>query len=137
MGGSFSSNEYREQIKKFQTAVLSHSDDEMLKKFFEEYKTRTVHFNNPLGKVGVRKFWIHDLRRTFTSSANDNEISQEVTERCLNHKKRRRLKIYDLSNRQSQRKVVYQLMAEIVLPLANLHSQLEQFKEYIELLKAA
>ncbi|MBA6295954.1 tyrosine-type recombinase/integrase [Colwellia sp. MB02u-9] len=124
--------------RKSKSGHLSESTlNAMLKKFFEEYKTRTVHFNNPLGKVGVRKFWIHDLRRTFTSSANDNEISQEVTERCLNHKKRRRLKIYDLSNRQSQRKVVYELMAEIILPLANLHSQLEQFKEYIELLKAA
>ena len=68
---------------------------------------------------------------------NDNEISEEVTQRCLNHKKRKRLKIYDLPNRQSQRKIVYELMSDIVLPLANLESQLEQYKEYIELLKVA
>tara|TARA_B110000211_G_scaffold223011_1_gene272381 strand:- start:837 stop:2141 length:1305 start_codon:yes stop_codon:yes gene_type:complete len=124
--------------RKSKSGHLSESTlNAMLKKFFEEYKTRTVYFNNPLGNAGVRKFWIHDLRRTFTSSANDNEISEEVTLRCLNHKKRKRLKIYDLSNRQSQRKIVYELMAEIVLPLANLEPQLEQYKEYVELLKAA
>jgi len=124
--------------RKSKSGHLSESTlNAMLKKFFEEYKTRTVYFNNPLGNIGVRKFWIHDLRRTFTSSANDNEIAQEVTQRCLNHKKRKRLKIYDLSNRQSQRKIVYELMADIVLPLANLEPQLEQYKEYVELLRAA
>lgn len=124
--------------RKSKSGHLSESTlNAMLKKFFEEYKTRTVYFNNPLGNIGVRKFWIHDLRRTFTSSANDNEIAQEVTQRCLNHKKRKRLKIYDLSNRQSQRRIVYELMADIVLPLANLEPQLEHYKEHIELLKAA
>lgn len=68
----------------------------MLAKFFTEYTTKTVSFDDPLGNAGVRKFWIHDLRRTFTSAANDNEIAEEVTQRCLNHKKRKRLKIYDL-----------------------------------------
>lgn len=106
----------------------------MLAKFFTKYQTNTVSFDDPLGNAGVRKFWIHDLRRTFTSAANDNEIAQEVTERCLNHKKRKRLKIYDLSNRRSQRKVVYELMADIVLPLTNLKSEVNQ---YIDEEKAA
>lgn len=99
----------------------------MLAKFFTEYTTKTVSFDDPLGNAGVRKFWIHDLRRTFTSAANDNEIAEEVTQRCLNHKKRKRLKIYDLSNRRSQRKVVYELMADIVLPLTNLKSEVNQY----------
>ena len=104
----------------------------MLAKFFTEYTTKTVSFDNPLGKAGVRKFWIHDLRRTFTSTANDNEIAEEVTQRCLNHKKRKRLKIYDLSNRRSQRKVAYELMAEIVLPLANLEDEITQCNEGVK-----
>ena len=99
----------------------------MLAKFFTSYSTTTVSFDNPLGEAGVRKFWIHDLRRTFTSTANDNEIAEEVTQRCLNHKKRRRLKIYDLSNRRSQRKVAYEVMADIVLPLANLDPEIKQY----------
>ena len=124
--------------KKSKSGHLSESTlNTMLKKFFEEYRTKTVSFDNPLGNAGVRKFCIHDLRRTFTSSANDNEIAQEVTERCLNHKKRQRLRIYDLSNRQSQRKVVYEMMADIVLPLANLGPLLDNDENGIELQHAA
>jgi len=109
----------------------------MLLKFFSEHKTRTVYFNNPMSNAGVRKFRIHDLRRTFTSCANDNQIAQEVTERCLNHKKRKRLRVYDLSNRQSQRKAVYEVMANIILPLANLAPQFTKYKKRVELLKSA
>jgi len=109
-----------------QSGHLSESTlNTMLSKFFSKYSTKTVKFDNPLGSAGVRKFWIHDLRRTFTSTANDNEIAEEVTQRCLNHKKRKRLKIYDLSNRRTQRKVAYELMAGIVLPLANLDSEVK------------
>ena len=109
-----------------QSGHLSESTlNTMLSKFFTKYSTKTVNFDNPLGNAGVRKFWIHDLRRTFTSTANDNEIAEEVTQRCLNHKKRKRLKIYDLSNRRTQRKVAYELMAGIVLPLANLDSEVK------------
>jgi integrase len=104
----------------------------MLAKFFTKYSTNTVNFNNPLGNDRVRKFWIHDLRRTFTSTANDNEIAEEVTLRCLNHKKRKRLKIYDLSNRRAQRKVVYELMAGIVLPLVCLESEIQLIIEEVK-----
>lgn len=110
-----------------QSGHLSESTlNTMLSKFFSKYSTKTVKFDNPLGSAGVRKFWIHDLRRTFTSTANDNEIAEEVTQRCLNHKKRKRLKIYDLSNRRTQRKVAYELMAGIVLPLAKLDPEVKQ-----------
>lgn len=37
--------------------------------------------------------------------------------------------IYDLSNRRSQRKVVYELMADIVLPLTNLQSEVNQYTD--------
>lgn len=107
----------------------------MLKTFFSKHETKQVKFDNPLGKAGVQKFTVHDLRRTFATSANDNFASGEVTERCLNHKKKKGASIYDLSTRRPQRKLVYQLMSDIVMPLTKLEYDLEKYQADIDYIK--
>ncbi|WP_206483018.1 tyrosine-type recombinase/integrase [Thalassotalea sp. G2M2-11] len=107
----------------------------MLSKFFGQYKTHSVTIDNPLGKANVQKFTVHDLRRTFKTSASDNEASDDVTERCLNHKKRKGKKVYDLSTRQSERKKVYKMMSKIVMPLTRLESDIKKYERKVELIK--
>lgn len=109
--------------------------NQMLKKFFGKYKTRSVTIDNPLGKAGVQRFTVRDLRRTFKTSASDNEASDDVTARCLNHKKRKMNKVYDLSSRRSQRKKVYEMMAEIVMPITRFESDIKKYKRKVELIK--
>ena len=92
----------------------------MLLKFFTRYETRSILLDNPIGRAGVRHFWIHDLRRTFSTFANESGAAGDVTDSCLNHKKRGQRRRYDLSVRQYQRKSVYETMAEIIYPLTNL-----------------
>jgi integrase len=107
----------------------------MLSKFFSQYKTRSVTIDNPLGSAGVQRFTVHDLRRTFKTSASDNAASDEVTERCLSHKKRKGKKVYDLSTRQSERKKVYKMMSKIVMPLTRLESDIKKYERKVELIK--
>lgn len=109
----------------------------MLLKFFGEYRTKSVHLNNPLGIAGVRKFWIHDLRRTFATTALDQAVPEVVLERCLNHKKRGSTRPYDVSSRFKQRTSVYEMMADIILPLTGLTSNVIEMPEEEECKKAA
>lgn len=109
----------------------------MLLKFFGECRTKSVYFNNPLGIAGVRKFWIHDLRRTFATTALDQAVPEVVLERCLNHKKRGSTRPYDVSSRFKQRTSVYEMMADIILPLTGLTSNVIEMPEGAEHKKAA
>jgi len=97
----------------------------MIRKFFSEYKTNTVSFENPLGKLGVQEFCVHDLRRTFSTIAADNRVSGDVIDLGLNHLKRKDRRPYDHSTRPLERKEMYQVMADIVLPLTHLKELLE------------
>lgn len=109
----------------------------MLSKLFDDYQTRVVNFKNPLGKAGVRKFWVHDLRRTFSTMTIDHQVSDIVVDRCLNHKKRNSTHPYDQSNRDIERKSVYEMMADIILPLTNLPPKIEDQKQFPSLKLAA
>ncbi|WP_338519518.1 tyrosine-type recombinase/integrase [Alteromonas gracilis] len=114
-------------VKGSKSGHLSESTlNNMLKKFFRKHKTRSVSFENPMGAAGVKHFWIHDLRRTFTSHANDLGADSDVTDRCLNHKKRGKKRIYDKSIRKNQRAAVYSQMAELIYPLTNLSQYTEE-----------
>jgi len=114
-------------VKGSKSGHLSESTlNNMLKKFFGKHETRSVSFENPMGAAGVKHFWIHDLRRTFTSHANDLGADSDVTDRCLNHKKRGKKRIYDKSIRKNQRAAVYSQMAELIYPLTNLSQYTEE-----------
>ena len=109
----------------------------MLLKFFGKYQTKSVSFNNPMGNAGVKKFWIHDLRRTFATTAIDYEAAEVVIERCLNHKKRSSTRPYDVSNRSVQRTSVYEMMADIMLPLTGFTSNIIEMPKRSELQRVA
>ncbi|MDN4502230.1 tyrosine-type recombinase/integrase [Alteromonadaceae bacterium BrNp21-10] len=109
----------------------------MLLKFFSEYQTKSVYFNNPFGEAGIRKFCVHDLRRTFSTTAIDNEVDEVVVDRCLNHKKRNSTRPYDVSNRDLQRSSVYKMLADIVLPLTGLEARVIHLNDRAETKRAA
>ena len=109
----------------------------MLSKLFDDYQTTVVNFNNPLGRAGVRKFWVHDLRRTFSTMLSAYGIPDVVIERCLNHKKRNSTRPYDQSNRDIERQSVYEMMADIILPLTNLTPKIEVMEQFPSLRLAA
>ena len=90
-----------------------------------------------MGNAGVKKFWIHDLRRTFATTAIDYEAAEVVIERCLNHKKRSSTRPYDVSNRSVQRTSVYEMMADIMLPLTGFTSNIIEMPKRSELQRVA
>ncbi|MEC9430360.1 MAG: integrase family protein [Pseudomonadota bacterium] len=92
----------------------------MINTFFKAHKTRTVEINNPMGELNIPKFCVHDLRRTFTTIAADHRVADNVIELGLNHLKRKSIRPYDHSSRPQERGEMYELMAEVILPLTNL-----------------
>ncbi|WP_150141243.1 tyrosine-type recombinase/integrase [Candidatus Enterovibrio escicola] len=108
-------------LKDSTTEHLSESTlNAMIRKFFKVHKTKQVEFDNPMGQLNVPRFYVHDLRRTFTTIASDHSFPSLVVELALNHKKKRSMKPYDFSTRPMERGEMYELMAEVILPLTNL-----------------
>lgn len=97
----------------------------MISKFFKTYQTKSVCINDPLGDKGVPKFHVHDLRRTFSTLAGDLEIHKWVIELGLNHSPKKGEKPYHHSKRPTERKRMYQALADFILPKTNLLNLIE------------
>ncbi|WP_448569593.1 tyrosine-type recombinase/integrase [Thalassotalea ganghwensis] len=96
--------------------------NKMINKFYGKHRR----FHNPLGKAGVPRFTIHDLRRTFTTMGSEEGFKKEVTDRALNHFKEKDERAYNLGRQFKARTKLYKKLADIILPISNLLEQIPE-----------
>lgn len=83
---------------------------------------------NILGNLNVPYFKAHDLRRTFRSLLPKYDVSESVAEACMNHKPRGINGVYNRYKYLSQRRIVHDIVAKTILPLAGFeYCQDQQF----------
>ena len=96
---------------------------------FGKNKRNTTYSKNLLGELNVPYFIVHDLRRTFRSLLPKYEVSEAVSEACLNHKPRGIAGVYNRYNYLEQRRVAHEKMAKVILPMAGFeYYESKQFK---------
>ncbi len=89
-----------------------------INKLFGKVGKSKQYTENVLGKAGVPKFTVHDLRRSFRTLIAELGVIKEVGEACLNHKPKGIVKIYNRFKYLKPRKFAHDKMAKIILPLA-------------------
>lgn len=73
-----------------------------------------------LAVIGFEHFVVHDLRRTGRTLLADLGVDPFVAERCLNHKLKGVLGIYDRHDYYDKRKIALQKLADKIAPLVNI-----------------
>jgi integrase len=75
--------------------------------------TRSVARNlERLGKLGIKPFVLHDLRRTVRTGLARLKIEPHIAERVLNHAQRGMVKTYDLYEYQAEKRAALEKWAE-------------------------
>jgi len=67
--------------------------------------------------IDVAHFTIHDLRRTCRTLLETLKVSERVAEKCLNHKVKGIVGVYNHYNYFDERKIALQKLADLVFPL--------------------
>lgn len=83
--------------------------------------------DNFLGIAGIEHFVIHDLRRTCRSLLAEIGVSNDIAERCLNHKRGRIEDIYDHYDYLKERTEALEKLASMIAPMVNNETNITPF----------
>lgn len=75
-----------------------------------------------LTPAGVEHFVVHDLRRTGRTLMASLKINSQFAEKCLNHNRGGKEKIYDRWEYFDERKEAHQMLADLIAPYVDLTS---------------
>ena len=96
--------------------TLNHA---LAKVFGKKVDGQKAPYPNLLADSKVDYFYIHDLRRTFRTLLSKNKISENVAERCLNHKLSKTKKAYDTHDYLDERRAAHHTIASLIAPIVN------------------
>lgn len=91
--------------------TLNHA---LSKLFGIQYGKRKKASVNLLGDAGIEHFVVHDLRRTCRTLLAENGIAPHIAERCLNHKLKGVVGIYDRADYFNERRQALEQLADLV-----------------------
>jgi len=97
--------------------TLNHA---LAKMFGMKVDSRKNNYEDHLGKAGIIHFVIHDLRRTARSLLSALGIPPHIAERCLNHKLKGVIGIYDKHDYLEERREALEKLSLIIAPLVNI-----------------
>ncbi|MEZ9140008.1 MULTISPECIES: tyrosine-type recombinase/integrase [unclassified Shewanella] len=104
--------------------TLNHA---LAKMFGQKVDSKKKPSENFLGLAGIEHFVIHDLRRTCRSLLAEIGVSNDVAERCLNHKRGRIEDIYDHYDYLKERTEALEKLASMVAPMVNDENNITPF----------
>lgn len=97
--------------------TLNHA---LAKMFGMKVDSNKKNYEDHLGKAGILHFIIHDLRRTARTIISSNGTPPHIAERCLNHKLKGVIGIYDRHDYLEERREALEKLSLIIAPLVNI-----------------